>query len=147
MSVADWCLVMVKEELRPTIQARTTGGHKAREGRGFSLDEIKRAGLNLQEAKRQGIPLDKRRRTVHLQNVQIIKGYLGSFAPLTEIKGIGKAVEEELNKADILDVYDLAHVDIKILADKISHSTKTLERWQSEAKKLLKKKTRKRSSS
>jgi hypothetical protein len=129
----------MKEEPRPYVRARTIRGHKTREGRGFSLEEIKRAGLTRHDAKRQGIPFDKRRRTAHPQNIQTLKEHFKISVPLSQIKGIGKVTEEELQKADILDAYDLANVDIKILAEKVPHSKKTLKKWQNEANKLLKK--------
>jgi len=48
---------------------------KQRSGRGFSLEELKKAGLNPAEAKRLEIPVDRRRKTVHNQNVEAIKAY------------------------------------------------------------------------
>ena len=48
---------------------------KQRSGRGFSLEEIKKAGLNPAEAKRLEIPVDRRRKTAHDQNVEAIKTY------------------------------------------------------------------------
>ena len=48
---------------------------KERDGRGFSLEELKKAGLNKAEAKKLEIPVDKRRKTAHDQNVQKIKLY------------------------------------------------------------------------
>jgi large subunit ribosomal protein L13e len=48
---------------------------KQRSGRGFSPEEVKKAGLNPTEAKRLEIPVDKRRKTVHDQNVEAIKAY------------------------------------------------------------------------
>ncbi|MGD8546059.1 MAG: ribosomal protein L13e [Candidatus Bathyarchaeota archaeon] len=131
---------MMKEEPKPIVQARTSQGHKVREGRGFSLEEIKRASLTLQEIKRQRIPFDKRRRTSHPQNIQTLKKRFRKIIPITDIKGIGKVAEEELQRADILDANDLAQVNIEILAGKVTHSKKTLRKWQNEAKKLLKKK-------
>lgn len=44
-------------------------------GRGFSPDELKKAGLNLQEARRIELPIDFRRRTAHDHNVEIIKTF------------------------------------------------------------------------
>ncbi len=131
-------VLIMKEKIRPLVQARTTRGHKAREGRGFSRGEIKRAGLTLHEAKLE-ISIDNRRRTVHLENVQTLKEHFRKSVPLNKIKGVGKVAEGELKKADILDAYDLVDADIAILAQKVSHSEKTLKRWQSEARKLLKK--------
>ena len=48
---------------------------KQREGRGFSLEELKKAGLNKTEATRIGIPTDPRRKTAHDENVEAIKAY------------------------------------------------------------------------
>ena len=48
---------------------------KQRSGRGFSPEELRKAGLNPTEAKRLEIPVDKRRKTVHNQNVEAIKAY------------------------------------------------------------------------
>jgi len=47
-----------------------------RSGRGFSLEELKKAGLNLAEAKRLKLPVDKRRKTAHDQNVETITAYV-----------------------------------------------------------------------
>jgi ribosomal protein L13E len=58
--------------IKPKIH-RTDG--KERNGRGFSLEELKKAGLNKAEAKKLEIPVDKRRKTAHEQNVQKIKSY------------------------------------------------------------------------
>jgi large subunit ribosomal protein L13e len=128
---------MMAEEIKPGVYAPT---HKkqVREGRGFSLEEIKLAGLTFHEAKRLEIPIDQRRRTAHPKNVETLKEHLQTPIPLTEIKGIGKATEEELKSAGILDAYDLANVDIDALAEKVPSSKKTLKGWQREAQKLLK---------
>ena len=48
---------------------------KQRSGRGFSLEELKKAGLNPAEAKTLKIPVDKRRKTAHDQNVKAVKAY------------------------------------------------------------------------
>jgi ribosomal protein L13E len=48
---------------------------KQRSGRGFSPEELEKAGLNPAEAKRLEIPVDKRRKTVYDQNVEAIKAY------------------------------------------------------------------------
>lgn len=48
---------------------------KQRSGRGFSREELKKAGLNPAEAKRLEIPVDRRRKTAHDQNVEAIKAY------------------------------------------------------------------------
>ena len=48
---------------------------KQRSGRGFSREELKKAGLTEAEAKKLEIPVDKRRQTAHDQNGEAIKAY------------------------------------------------------------------------
>ena len=48
---------------------------KQRRGRGFSTEELKKAGLTFAEARRMGLPADFRRRTVHDENIEIVKAY------------------------------------------------------------------------
>ncbi|MEA2089694.1 MAG: ribosomal protein L13e [Thermoproteota archaeon] len=112
---------------------------KLRRGRGFSVEEIRNAGLTLHEAKRLGISIDKRRKTSHAQNVQTLKRNYGIVVPLTKIRGIGKATEKKLIEANISDGNDLAQADLNVLAEKVGYSKKTLEKWQAEARKFLKK--------
>lgn len=128
----------MEEKIKPVVYTPTRKP-RIREGQGFSLEEIKRAGLTFREAKRLEIPIDKRRGTMHLKNVQTLKECFRTSIPLAEIRGIGKATEKELKSAGILDAYDLAQADINTLADKIPHSKKTLKRWQNEARKLPRK--------
>jgi large subunit ribosomal protein L13e len=51
---------------------------KQRWGRGFSREELKKAGTSLAEAIRLGIPVDARRKTAHEENVECAKGFLES---------------------------------------------------------------------
>jgi large subunit ribosomal protein L13e len=53
-------------------------GGKQRYGKGFSREELKKAGLSFKEALKLGISVDSRRRTVHEENVNAIKGFLKS---------------------------------------------------------------------
>lgn len=46
-----------------------------RSGRGFSLEELKQAGLDRADAKRFRIPVDGRRRTVHDRNVEAVRAF------------------------------------------------------------------------
>ncbi len=48
---------------------------KQRSGRGFSLEELAKAGLTLAEAKRLEVPVDKRRTTFHDWNVKVLRAY------------------------------------------------------------------------
>jgi ribosomal protein L13E len=137
MSKSNRMVRVMKKNIKPLVNVQTTRGHKTREGRGFSLEEIKRAGLTLDDVKLE-VPVDKRRRTAHTDNIQTLKEHFTTSIPLTAIKGIGEAIQAELEKVAILDAHDLANANIKILADKVSHSEKTLKRWQNEAEKMLK---------
>jgi len=49
---------------------------KQRVGKGFSPEELGKAGLNPSEAKRLEIPVDKRRSTAHDWNVEVLKAYV-----------------------------------------------------------------------
>lgn len=53
-------------------------GGKQRYGKGFSREELKKAGLGFKEALKLGIPADSRRKTVHENNVDAVKGFLES---------------------------------------------------------------------
>ncbi len=59
---------------------------KQRRGRGFSREELKKAGLNPAVAKRLEIPFDKRRKTVHDQNIEAIKVHAGKKKAETKSK-------------------------------------------------------------
>ena len=49
---------------------------KQRSGRGFSRDEIEKAGINATEALKVGLPVDFRRKTAHEENVDAVKAYM-----------------------------------------------------------------------
>jgi large subunit ribosomal protein L13e len=49
---------------------------KKRSGRGFSIEELEKAGLTSADARRLEIPMDKRRTTVHDWNIEVIKAYV-----------------------------------------------------------------------
>lgn len=49
---------------------------KRREGKGFSLPEIKEAGITIDIAKKLGIYIDMRRRSKHKENVELLKKIL-----------------------------------------------------------------------
>ena len=53
-------------------------GEKQRHGKGFSREELKKSGLSPREALKLHIPVDFRRRTVHEENVSVIKRFLES---------------------------------------------------------------------
>ena len=66
-------------------------GGKQRYGKGFSREELKRAGLSLKEALRIGIPVDSRRKTAHEENLEIIKNFLESKKAKSKSKGKSKS--------------------------------------------------------
>jgi ribosomal protein L13E len=57
------------------IKPQVTKPDGKRPGKGFSPEELKKAGLNKTEAKQLKIPIDKRRKTTHEQNIQTIEAY------------------------------------------------------------------------
>ena len=59
---------------------------KQRLGRGFSREELKRAGSNLHEALRFGMPVDAKRKTVHEENVEAVKIFLQEKKPASKLK-------------------------------------------------------------
>lgn len=61
-----------------------TKNQKLRRGRGFSRNELKKAGLGLRQAHLKGLPTDSRRRTAHAENVKLIKRYLKNPEPASK---------------------------------------------------------------
>ena len=68
-------------------------------GKGFSLEELKKAGLNKAEAKRLEIPVDNRRKTAHEQNVKTIKAYTEKEKVKTKAKPKQKPQPKAKKKA------------------------------------------------
>jgi ribosomal protein L13E len=58
---------------RPKILKK---GGKQSEGKGFSPDELKKAGLSLKEAVKLHIPVDPRRKTAHEENIKAVRTFL-----------------------------------------------------------------------
>ncbi|MDI6691319.1 MAG: ribosomal protein L13e [Candidatus Bathyarchaeota archaeon] len=56
-------------------------GGKKRYGKGFSREELKKAGISLKEALKSGIPVDFRRKTIHMENVEAIKAFIEKEKP------------------------------------------------------------------
>ena len=71
-----------------------TPSGKQRSGKGFSLEELKKAGLNKAEAKRLEIPVDKRRKTSHNQNVKAVKAYAEKAKAKAKKKAEAKAKQK-----------------------------------------------------
>lgn len=51
-------------------------GSRVRAGKGFSIDELKEAGLNPGEARHLGVPVDQRRSTSYSENVEGLKEWV-----------------------------------------------------------------------
>ena len=58
------------------IEPVVTSGDRARDGNGFSAEELKAAEISPGEAVKLGVPYDSRRRTSHEENVEALREYL-----------------------------------------------------------------------
>ncbi len=58
--------------VKPTI---TSQKGKQKQGKGFSPDELKAAGISKQQAWQAGLPVDVRRKSSHEENVAAIKAH------------------------------------------------------------------------
>jgi len=61
-------------EIHPVVYK--PGTDKIRIGRGFSIGELKEAGLSISEAKKLGLYIDRRRKSIHKENIDILKDFL-----------------------------------------------------------------------
>jgi ribosomal protein L13E len=64
--------------IKPTIK-RLNG--KTKSGKGFSPNELAKAGVNKLQAKELGLPVDYRRRTAHESNIEALKAYAKPAKP------------------------------------------------------------------
>lgn len=110
-----------------------------RKGRGFSRKEIQEANLSIGEARRFGLIVDLRRKTIHEDNVEVLKAYAeemkqlltveavkpaqsdkkeSMIAELSTLKSVTKAQAKLLIDARISSVEDLAYCEIDTVARK-----------------------------
>jgi ribosomal protein L13E len=75
MSMPSQRKVKKKEPPIAFVLSRHDGGMIKREARGFSLSELKEAGLSFSSARRLGILVDRRRRSKVDDNVKALKDY------------------------------------------------------------------------
>ncbi|MEM2557615.1 MAG: ribosomal protein L13e [Candidatus Bathyarchaeia archaeon] len=59
-----------------SIKAVVYRGRRKRFGKGFSVGELKAAGLSVREALALKIPVDVRRRTSHEENIRVLREYI-----------------------------------------------------------------------
>jgi hypothetical protein len=114
-----------------------------RRGRGFSIDETKKAGLAIEEARRMGLIIDVRRKTTHEENIEALKQYIKDLddlvaeitktevakpkrtkkddkavEELAKLRAVKKAEAEKLVEAGIKSLSDLAYCEIDKVAKK-----------------------------
>ena len=79
---------MSKMSAKPKV-FKKSGKHRC--GKGFSRDELKKAGLSFKEALKFGIPVDSRRGTIYDENVDVVKTFLEDKRAKPKSKGKSKS--------------------------------------------------------
>jgi ribosomal protein L13E len=82
------------------VMARRRTEVVTRQGRGFSVEEVSKAGLTLGFASRWGLRVDPRRRSALEANVNSLKRWGSHHAPEKKLEGRVRKVEEELVKVE-----------------------------------------------
>ena len=122
----------------PTVRAPKD--EKPRKGRGFSRDEITKAGLSVKDARDMDLIVDLRRKTTYDENIEALKQYMDDLesyisaleaeapstgveyeavAVLSSLKVVKKLDAEKLVEAGILTLEDLAYCEL----DKVTKKT------------------------
>ena len=68
-----FCSGMMMASGKPLVKRRISTRELTRRGRGFSSGELREAGLSVDQARRLGLYVDLRRKTVHVENVKVLK--------------------------------------------------------------------------
>ena len=110
-----------------------------RKGRGFTRSELKSAELSVKEARDMGLMVDLRRKTLHEENVEILKKYVADMekfvealmaeedakpdvsdmiAELSSLRAVKKSEAELLVGAGIKSIEDLAYCELDKVANK-----------------------------
>jgi ribosomal protein L13E len=58
--------------IKPTIISQKG---KQKQGKGFSINELKGAGISKQQAQQAGLPVDVKRKSCHDENIATIKAH------------------------------------------------------------------------
>ncbi|MGQ4833431.1 MAG: ribosomal protein L13e [Candidatus Asgardarchaeia archaeon] len=83
--------------IRPIV--KKPGSDETRHGRGFSLGELNAANISVHQAKMLHIPIDRRRRSVHEENINILKEYVKS--PEEYLKRMSEKVKSTLKEEKV----------------------------------------------
>lgn len=65
----------------PIVTRIHKGKPRVREGRGFSLAELRSVGVSLDKARKLKIPIDLRRKTAYESNVEVVRTMALDFKP------------------------------------------------------------------
>jgi len=71
------------QKIKATVTKRN--GRKST-SRGFSLMELRKAGLTRQDAKKMGVPLDVKRKSAHNENVETLRAHAEKAKPKAKPK-------------------------------------------------------------
>ncbi|MFQ6088718.1 MAG: ribosomal protein L13e [Candidatus Methanofastidiosia archaeon] len=148
------------------MRAKVKSGLKLREGKGFSLGELKEAKLKSSEIHLLKLRIDKRRRSIHdfnisklielkkefkkrkkirkkirrkpkkIRKIEKLKPKKKKRVPLQELKGVGERRAKSLEEAGIKTIDDLLKADLKKLQKKTSMSEKYLSKLVEKAKEI-----------
>jgi large subunit ribosomal protein L13e len=66
-------------------------GGKRRRGKGFSKEELRKAGSDPKQALKLGVHVDFKRRTAHEENVEALKAFLADKKAAAKPKGKTKS--------------------------------------------------------
>jgi len=68
---------------------------RTREGKGFSVGELKEAAVDSAQAIKSGVAVDLRRKTKREENVQLLKEYFQSLSPKEKPKKAPKKIPKK----------------------------------------------------
>lgn len=72
---------------------------KQRNGKGFSPDEVKEAGLNRADARRLKIPIDYKRKSAHEENINTLKSHKEKAPASPKPKPVIEKIVEKKKKS------------------------------------------------
>ncbi|MHA1132233.1 MAG: ribosomal protein L13e [Candidatus Helarchaeota archaeon] len=142
--------------LRPLV-SKPKKHLKPREGKGFSLKEIKSASIPLDDAQKLPISIDYRRKSIHDKNIEILSSLYrqtiaekteerikldiskkAAFKELKQLKGIKSNEAKLLVEAGVKSLGALIEEEAGTLADDTKIALEKIEKWIVQAGTLLK---------